>query len=63
MSDEHPPGMSSRGPTRLVIFIREDMFYPLELPLSDDLSAHAQWNPGTLRIEDAVTGETLWRLQ
>lgn len=48
---------------RLVIFFREGMFYPLELPDTDDLSAHAEANPGTLRVEDGITGEILWRPQ
>ena len=38
--------------TRIVIFFREEGFYPLELPVTDDLAEHARWNPGTLRIED-----------
>lgn len=56
-------GMSPRGPTHLVIFHRADCFYPLELPVSDDLSAHAECNPGTLKITGAVTGHVLWRPQ
>lgn len=55
--------LPDRGPTRVVIFRRQGMFYPLDLPISDDLSAHAEANPGTLAIEDAATGEVLWRLQ
>ena len=56
------PKPEQRGPMRLVIFFRADGFYPLELPDTDDLSAHAGSNPGTLRIEDA-SGNVLWRLQ
>jgi hypothetical protein len=52
-----------RGPMRSLIFHRADMFYLLDLPLYDDLSAHAECNPGTLKIEDALTGEVLWGLQ
>ena len=55
-----PFGMSSRGSTRVVTFHREGMFYPLELPISDDLAAHAEANPGTLRICDGLTGKVLW---
>lgn len=55
-------GEQQRGPMRLVIFFREGGFYPLELPDTDDLSAHAEVNPGTLRIEDAH-GNILWRPQ
>lgn len=52
-----------RGPMRTVLFHRDGFFYPLDLPSDDDLSAHAECNPGTLKITDAVTGETLWSLQ
>lgn len=52
-----------RGPMRPLIFHREGFFYPIELPLYDDLSAHAECNPGTLQITDALTGEVLWRTQ
>lgn len=45
---------------RVVIFIRDGFFYPLTLPESADLAAHARANPGTLRIEDAA-GNVLWR--
>lgn len=53
---------TARGPMRLVIFFRADGWYPLELPETDDLSAHAESNPGTLKIEDAA-GNILWRPQ
>lgn len=52
-----------RGPMRPVMFHREGCFYLLELPDTDDLSAHAECNPGTLKITDAITGEILWRPQ
>lgn len=51
-----------RGPLRLVILHREEGFYPLQLPETDDLNAHAEANPGTLFIED-VQGHILWRPQ
>lgn len=51
------------GKPRLVIFHREGTFYPLELPENDDLSAHAEMNPGTTMISDARTGEVLWSPQ
>jgi hypothetical protein len=54
--------LPDRGPTRMVIFFRDNGWYPLELPVSDDLASHAQTNPGTLRIEDA-DGNILWRPQ
>ena len=41
------------------VFFREGMFYMIDLPKDDDLNAHAELNPGTLRIED-VWGNVLW---
>lgn len=46
--------------TRIVIFIRKEGFYVLDLPARDDLAKHAECNPGTLRIEDH-RGNVLWR--
>lgn len=39
------------------------MFYVIDLPADDDVSTHAELNPGTLKIEDGLTGEVLWSLQ
>lgn len=61
MTEDMP--LSTRGKPRAVLFHREGMFYPLDLPITDDLSAHAEHNPGTLKITDALTGEVLWRQQ
>lgn len=47
---------------QIVIFFREGMFYPLELPKGEDLAKHAERNPGTLHIED-IEGNVLWRPQ
>jgi hypothetical protein len=47
---------------QVVIFRRADGWYPLELPIDEDLSRHAERNPGTLAIEDAF-GNILWRPQ
>lgn len=49
-------------PTRPVIFFREGFFYPLMVYEDEDLSVHAELNPGTLRIED-LDGNVLWRPQ
>ncbi|QBX38636.1 hypothetical protein E4M02_10975 [Brevundimonas sp. S30B] len=57
------PATPDRGPMRPLIFHREGFYYPLDLPLYDDLSAHAECNPGTLKITCALTGEILWRPQ
>lgn len=44
----------------IYIFFRDDMFYPIEL--KDDASAkrNAEINPGTLKVENAVTREVVW---
>ena len=52
-----------RGPMRTVLFHRDGFFYPIDLPLYDDLGAHAECNPGTLMVTDPVTGDILWRPQ
>lgn len=51
------------GEPRCVMFHRAEGFYMLDLPGNDDLSAHAECNPGTLKITDAITGEILWAPQ
>lgn len=58
-----PQDFRLTGKPRLVLFHRAEGFYPLSLPGNDDLSAHAESNPGTLKITDALTGEILWRPQ
>lgn len=45
-----------------VIFRRADGWYPIEVRLDEDLSKHAEINPGTLAIED-MAGNVLWRPQ
>jgi len=44
----------------IYIFHRAEGFYPIELP--DDKTALdcVPLNPGTLKVENAVTGETIW---
>lgn len=49
-------------PTKPVIFIRAEGFYPIFVYEDEDLSRHAELNPGTLRIED-LHGNILWRPQ
>ena len=41
------------------VFVRDAGFYVIPLPDDDDLSRHAELNPGTLRIED-IDGNVLW---
>lgn len=48
-------------PQRTVLFIRDEMFYPLQLGIYDNIAAHAENNPGTRRVED-MAGNVLWPL-
>lgn len=45
----------------LVVFFRKDMFYPLDLADDVDVKANAECNPGTLRVECALTGRVIWQ--
>ncbi len=45
------------------VFVRAETFYVIDLPADADLNEHVDLNPGTLRIEDALTGEVLWSAQ
>jgi hypothetical protein len=45
---------------RNYIFFREGGFYSLIIPEAT-VEDNAKCNPGTLRVEDAVTGETVWK--
>jgi len=53
------------GPDEVMIFFREDRFYPIQgclgRSLRDQAADHAKLNPGTLRIED-TKGNLLWPL-
>ncbi len=51
--------MEGTSPVRTLMFVREDNFYFLNLPMNDDLAEHARANPGTIRIED-LFGKVLW---
>jgi hypothetical protein len=49
--------------TRVIVFFREDTFYPTMYPTDySDWAAEAERNPGTICIEDGVTGEVLWHV-
>ena len=54
----------AREGRRTVIFFRKDHFYPVQLcgvkPAADECADHAALNPGTLRVEDALTSQVLW---
>jgi len=43
------------------IFFREDGWYPLELKDDSDACANARCNPGTLRVENALTKQVVWQ--
>lgn len=42
------------------VFFREGMFYPIGLRDDADAVQNALWNPGTLRVENMITGEVVW---
>jgi len=44
---------------RMYIFFRLGGWYPIELRDDDDAKANAEWNPGTLRVED-IKGRVVW---
>lgn len=43
------------------IFHRASGWYPIDLPDDAAARANALTNPGTISIENAITGETVWR--
>jgi hypothetical protein len=45
---------------RLYAFFRAEGFYPIELPDTDAIAAHAECNPGTLKVVDVVTNNVVW---
>lgn len=56
--------MSNFQPTgEVVLFIRDDHFYPIQLsgtkPTAEEAAEHAALNPGTLRIEN-MAGDVIW---
>lgn len=61
MKNNMPPTYEEKlaSPKRLFLFVREEGFYPLELP-ELTVADNAKCNPGTLRVEDAMTGEVVW---
>lgn len=44
----------------IYIFHRADGWYPLELKDDAEAKANAQCNPGTLKVENAATGQVIW---
>lgn len=42
------------------VFYRDEMFYMIDLMDDADAVANAECNPGTRRVESALTGETVW---
>jgi hypothetical protein len=45
----------------LYIFIRVDLFYPLELKDDHEAKRNAEINHGTIRVEEALSGKVIWR--
>jgi hypothetical protein len=44
----------------IYIFHRADLFYPIELKNDDDARRNAECNPGTTKVENAITNEVVW---
>jgi hypothetical protein len=53
--------LKAKGHAVPYIFIRAEMFYPIELRDDADAVANALCNPGTLRVENGITGRTVWQ--
>ncbi len=45
--------------SRVYIFFRDGTFYPLELRDDAEAIANAEYNPGTIRVED-IKGRVVW---
>lgn len=59
MNDNH----RTDTPTRLTIWHRDGEFYPITIYADDtpeQIAEHVALNPGTVKVEDAMTGEVLW---
>lgn len=42
-------------------FFRDDgLFYVIELNDDSEVKANAECNPGTVKVENAITGELIW---
>lgn len=41
-------------------FHREGGFYPLALGSDDEARQNAEWNPGTIKVVNEMTGRTVW---
>jgi len=52
----------AQGRGRLYTFHRAEGWYPLELEDDEDARKNAEFNPGTLRVED-MDGNVVWRPQ
>jgi hypothetical protein len=63
MTETIPKCFPANEELRTFIFFREGgVWYPIGLPPST-VADNAECDPGTLRVEDALTGEVVWRLQ
>ncbi len=46
--------------SKVYLFFREGMFYPIELRDDEQAVSNAECNPGTVRVEDGITGHVVW---
>ncbi len=44
------------------IFVREDGFYFIDLPVGSNIQDHVADNPGTIKVLNAETGELIWEV-
>ena len=56
----HDQQAKLKSENRWFLFFREEGFYPIRLP-KDTVADNAKCNPGTVKVEDALTGEVVWR--
>ena len=55
-----PAGNEGGGRSVTYLFVRAEGFYPLELADDESARRNADLNPGTLRVENALTREVVW---
>lgn len=53
----------NEDPIRLYLFHRGDYFYPITLRSDEEAVENAKCNPGTDKVTNALTNETIWESQ